>query len=129
MPTGYIPKFQDRCRSFILIIAPSTLLVWRRTNFPREVIMRVSLRLVLTAIIVTSPSTLAFPILERDQSCTCAPGDPCWPSVESWKRFNATVDGTLIGTVPLAEVCHDEIVENDYICASLKEEWLFAPVQ
>ncbi|KAF2676483.1 FAD-binding domain-containing protein [Lentithecium fluviatile CBS 122367] len=55
-------------------------------------------------------------------TCRCMPGDVCWPSRSTWDRFNTTVDGRLIATVPQASVCHDPHYD-EAACAVLKEGW------
>jgi len=83
----------------------------------------------LFGISVLVTTIVGLPLLERNQICTCAPGDPCWPSARNWQAFNETLRGLLISTVPLAEVCYNPIVKNGDLCMSLKDEWLFAPIQ
>ena len=53
----------------------------------------------------------------------CTYGDDCWPSVETWNQFNATVGGKLIRSVPSAAVCHAERYNAD-LCAVAKSSWL-----
>ena len=58
--------------------------------------------------------------------CKCFPGEECWPTVEEWSDFNATVDGRLIATVPLAAVCHDNAwgSYDNATCVTLRNGWL-----
>jgi hypothetical protein len=58
--------------------------------------------------------------------CKCFPGDDCWPTVEEWSQFNATLNGRLIATVPLAAACHDDAWSsyNNATCAKLRSSWL-----
>lgn len=65
---------------------------------------------------------------QAEDHCRCFPGDPCWPSVEEWSRFNQTIDGRLVATVPLASPCHEPNY-NQKECATLKDEWLWPQVQ
>ena len=53
----------------------------------------------------------------------CAFGDDCWPSVDTWNQFNATVGGRLIRSVPSAAVCHTQRY-NAKQCAVAKSSWL-----
>ncbi|KAL2216000.1 hypothetical protein M432DRAFT_123522 [Thermoascus aurantiacus ATCC 26904] len=54
--------------------------------------------------------------------CRCLPGDPCWPSPDAWSKFNQTIDGRLIKTVPLGSPCH--IPEyNAAECETIREGW------
>jgi hypothetical protein len=54
--------------------------------------------------------------------CKCMPGDACWPSAAEWNQFNSTVDGRLIATVPLGQVCHDPAY-NEALCNFVKLGW------
>lgn len=60
--------------------------------------------------------------------CRCFPGDPCWPSIDEWSRFNRTIGGRLVATVPLASPCHAPNY-NPKECATLKNEWLWPQPQ
>lgn len=55
-------------------------------------------------------------------SCRCFPGDSCWPSTDIWSKFNKTVDGNLIATVPLATSCHAPNYDAAE-CKHLREQW------
>ncbi|KAI1474613.1 FAD binding domain protein [Daldinia eschscholtzii] len=57
--------------------------------------------------------------------CRCFPGDVCWPSRESWSNFNATLDGKLVATVPIASVCHNSSFTpyNAEACMQLRGDW------
>ncbi|KAJ5238505.1 hypothetical protein N7468_003124 [Penicillium chermesinum] len=57
--------------------------------------------------------------------CRYLPGDVQWPRQKLWDRLNATVDGRLIATAPLASVCHDPQY-NETACAVLQEWWSWA---
>jgi FAD/FMN-containing dehydrogenase len=41
-----------------------------------------------------------------DPGYDCHPGQPCWPSIEEWQQFNATVNGHLYETIPIAASCY-----------------------
>ncbi|OQE42363.1 hypothetical protein PENCOP_c004G01683 [Penicillium coprophilum] len=60
-------------------------------------------------------------------TCRCMPQDACWPVDYIWARFNETVDGKLIATVPIASVCHiDSFTPYDQSqCAQLQSNWGF----
>ncbi|KAJ5456356.1 hypothetical protein N7530_011630 [Penicillium desertorum] len=60
-------------------------------------------------------------------ACRCMPQDPCWPKDHQWARFNNTVNGNLIATVPIASVCHiDAFTPYDQSqCAQLQSTWGF----
>ncbi|KAE8371861.1 hypothetical protein BDV26DRAFT_298399 [Aspergillus bertholletiae] len=53
----------------------------------------------------------------------CAYGDDCWPDIQTWNDFNATIGGRLIHAVPSAAVCHAEQYNADK-CTVAKESWL-----
>ncbi|KAF2084760.1 FAD/FMN-containing isoamyl alcohol oxidase MreA [Saccharata proteae CBS 121410] len=55
-------------------------------------------------------------------SCKCFPGDACWPSETAWAAFNASVDGNLIATIPLAQPCHAPYYDQA-LCASMQANW------
>lgn len=54
--------------------------------------------------------------------CRYLPGDSCWPTEEEWNSLNASVDGNLIRTVPIASVCHDPQYD-EAACAALQTVW------
>ena len=60
-------------------------------------------------------------------TCRCFPGDPCWPSPAVWNSFNASLDGKLVATVPLAVSCHREfdgtLTYDEAMCTQLQQEW------
>jgi hypothetical protein len=59
-----------------------------------------------------------------DPGYDCRPGQHCWPSPGDWQAFNASIDGNLFETIPIAAYCYkisplyDEstckVVENYY---------------
>ncbi|KAJ5963979.1 uncharacterized protein N7479_003855 [Penicillium vulpinum] len=55
------------------------------------------------------------------------PQDPCWPEHNLWARFNKTVHGRLIATIPIASVCHiDSFAPYDKSqCDQLQSNWGF----
>jgi hypothetical protein len=55
-------------------------------------------------------------------SCRALPGDADWPSAHAWQAFNATVNGQLIATTPLAQPCHGDFYDVEK-CESLKSQW------
>lgn len=55
-------------------------------------------------------------------SCRYIPGDPGWPNNNQWRQLNQTVNGRLIATIPLAEVCHDPYY-NAISCSELAAVW------
>ncbi|KAL2866045.1 FAD-dependent oxidoreductase [Aspergillus lucknowensis] len=67
-------------------------------------------------------SLLALCPVNAASSCRCMPGDACWPSPAIWSRFNQSIDGQLIATVPLGKPCHDPTY-NAAECDILREKW------
>jgi FAD/FMN-containing dehydrogenase len=67
-----------------------------------------------------------------DPGYDCRPGQHCWPSPREWREFNASIDGNLFETVPIAAPCYknspyyDEsackVVENYYGDSILRGE-------
>ena len=60
--------------------------------------------------------------------CKCFPGDTCWPLEREWEKFNTTVGGRLVQTVPLGSPCHYPHYDAT-LCEELRSEWLLPPVQ
>ena len=60
-------------------------------------------------------------------SCKAIPGDPQWPSRDTWNQLNQTVGGRLIASVPEAAVCHPggygALQENEVACDALMPQW------
>ncbi|KAL5048960.1 hypothetical protein BDW71DRAFT_176885 [Aspergillus fruticulosus] len=67
-------------------------------------------------------SLLAFFPVNGGCSCRCMPGDACWPNRAAWSRFNQSIDGRLIATVPLGTPCHGSAY-NEAVCDALRAEW------
>jgi hypothetical protein len=64
----------------------------------------------------------AAPSAPRSCECRNIPGDAGWPTAAQWNRLNSTVNGRLIGTVPLAQVCHDPFYDEE-ACNAVREAW------
>ncbi|KAK1831166.1 FAD binding domain-protein [Podospora conica] len=60
--------------------------------------------------------------------CRCFPGDACWPTPNEWNRFNKTLGGKLVATVPVGAVCHDSSFGpyDAARCSALRETWLLS---
>lgn len=57
-------------------------------------------------------------------TCKLLPGDAAWPSQSAWDRFNATLGGALIKTVPLAAPCYNNFGQYDAsACQRIRENW------
>mgnify|MGYP001157749622 CR=1 FL=1 len=57
--------------------------------------------------------------------CKAFPGESSWPSAQTWAKFNKTLGGALIKTVPLAAACYPEWGEyyNPEECQRVRESW------
>lgn len=51
------------------------------------------------------------------------PGEACWPSEATWRAFNASVDGRLIRSVPVAATCYDWPLKDEVRCAQMAKMW------
>ena len=55
-------------------------------------------------------------------ACRYLPSDAEWPSAQQWNELNATVEGRLVATVPLAAVCHG-VEYNALQCDAVRGSW------
>ncbi|KAI0172143.1 FAD binding domain protein [Hypoxylon sp. FL1284] len=65
-------------------------------------------------------------VAAHSQHCKNIPGDGDWPRSAEWDALNKTIGGRLIGTVPLACVCHTQgklAAYNETACSILKTRW------
>ncbi|KAK7453948.1 hypothetical protein VKT23_011460 [Stygiomarasmius scandens] len=56
------------------------------------------------------------------QLCKALPEDAEWPSLDTWDAFNASVDGRLIRTVPIASPCHNPTFDGEQ-CQFVRDNW------
>lgn len=56
-------------------------------------------------------------------SCKCAPGDSCWPSIDTWNALNSSVSGKLILDTPPAISCYPGPYQNAEQCAYVNSQW------
>lgn len=61
-------------------------------------------------------------------NCRCFPSEACWPAPETWSKFNESIDGRLIATVPLAAPCHAPNYDADE-CNALRKGWIWPEEQ
>ncbi|KAJ7510641.1 hypothetical protein B0H11DRAFT_1701228 [Mycena galericulata] len=54
--------------------------------------------------------------------CKTIPQDASWPSYGDWSNFNASIDGRLIRTIPIAQSCHFPTY-NESQCSEVKKNW------
>ncbi|KAF7329138.1 FAD-binding domain protein [Mycena kentingensis (nom. inval.)] len=55
----------------------------------------------------------------------CTFGDPCWPSANTWAKFNASIGGHLIAPLPPAAACHTQFFDAA-ACDDAKANWFDA---
>ena len=58
----------------------------------------------------------------HSEDCRNLPGDADWPTPREWQRLNKTVEGRLVATSPIANVCHDPTY-SAIECDSMKQQW------
>lgn len=75
-----------------------------------------------------SSAHLQGPHLHARNDCRCLPSDDCWPSDKVWAKFNSTVNGALIATVPLGSPCHEPNYDEE-ACAAVKADWKWPMTQ
>ncbi|KAJ5970118.1 FAD linked oxidase N-terminal [Penicillium vulpinum] len=57
-----------------------------------------------------------------DPGYDCRPGQTCWPSSKEWQQFNATIDGHLYETVPIAAPCYkNPLYYDEAACKAVKK--------
>lgn len=107
---------------------------------PRKMAGRVAFTVLLVAVSYVAlannehASSLPAKLVKRyfSQSqplCRTFPGDAEWPTTEQWDKFNQTLGGKLIATVPIASACHDDDFGpyNKAECEALQNVWGFPP--
>lgn len=82
----------------------------------------------ITLVALSALGHAAVPIDTPCTSCRCFPGEPCWPSLAEWARFNKSLDGRLIPTVPLGKPCHAPFYRAGE-CDSLRAQWTAPEIQ
>lgn len=61
------------------------------------------------------------------QDCKTYPGDPKWPSTDSWEVFDGLLGSALSPIIPIASPCYKDSVYDNYdssLCASVTEGWV-----
>jgi FAD/FMN-containing dehydrogenase len=62
-------------------------------------------------------------VAASDPGYDCRPGQKCWPSVREWQQFNASIDGHLYETVPIAAPCYKNSPYYDEAACKVVEEY------
>ncbi|KAJ5493861.1 FAD-binding type 2 [Penicillium fimorum] len=91
-----------------------------------EIVIRFWLFLISVAAAARPPNS------HTDPQCRNIPGDKGWPTQGAWHHLNSTVSGRLIGTVPLAHICHDAGIYpafNEPACEGLQDAFNNAGAQ
>lgn len=66
----------------------------------------------------------------KNNTCKVFPGDAEWPSPQVWGRFNQTLNGALIQTVPLGAACYPDWPEyNPERCNAITTRWTNSTLQ
>ncbi|KAI0197877.1 FAD-binding domain-containing protein [Astrocystis sublimbata] len=73
-------------------------------------------------ILSTFAILLSLEALHKTIDCRCIPGDSCWPAQSKWRALNETLQGRLIATVPIAQVCHAPHYDQE-ACSTLQATW------
>jgi hypothetical protein len=55
-------------------------------------------------------------------TCKCLPTDACWPSTQTWSKFNSTVGNRLVASTPIGSPCHDPTYDAA-ACDALQKGW------
>ncbi|PRP82750.1 hypothetical protein PROFUN_09835 [Planoprotostelium fungivorum] len=76
--------------------------------------MRSLLLLVLSAVVTAQLS--GIPVLPSNNTFTCRPYQPCWPTLSQWAAFNQSIGGNLFATTPIGSPCF--LTSPDYSNAS-----------
>ncbi|CAG8161342.1 unnamed protein product [Penicillium salamii] len=58
-----------------------------------------------------------------DPGYDCRPGQKCWPTTRQWQQFNATIDGHLFETVPIAASCYNNSLHYEKAACQVVEEY------
>ncbi|CAI7630906.1 unnamed protein product [Penicillium glandicola] len=56
-------------------------------------------------------------------SAAIGPGQKCWPSSSEWQQLNATIDGHLYETVPIAAPCYKNSPHYDEVACQAVENY------
>ncbi|KAK3943338.1 Berberine/berberine-like protein [Diplogelasinospora grovesii] len=56
-----------------------------------------------------------------DPGYNCRPGQKCWPSWDEWQHFNASIDGHLYETIPIAASCYKSSPHYDEAACQVVE--------
>ncbi|KAJ5103124.1 FAD-binding type 2 [Penicillium argentinense] len=86
----------------------------------------------LLPLLIVGTTAAATPIQTAYSTCKNIPGDAGWPGPGVWHHLNNTVGGRLIGTIPVAHICHNAGIYpafNETACVALQEAFSDAGAQ
>lgn len=97
-------------------------------GLPRSALPLLAVLVAVTAFLFRNelPTTLGHQSdYNYSARCRCFPGDACWPSRSEWDKFNKTLEGKLIATIPIASMCHESpFAQYDKeACEQLRSVW------
>ncbi|KAJ5121848.1 FAD linked oxidase N-terminal [Penicillium atrosanguineum] len=62
-------------------------------------------------------------VAASDPGYDCRPGQKCWPSIREWQQFNASINGHLYETVPIAAPCYKNSPYYDEAACKVVEDY------
>ncbi|PHH65602.1 hypothetical protein CDD81_2037 [Ophiocordyceps australis] len=74
-------------------------------------------------------SITAKGIFATSNQCKSTPQDLCWPLAKEWQQLNASVDGQLIASHPIAQSCYPGAFANAPECSLISSLWRSIPFQ
>jgi hypothetical protein len=61
---------------------------------------------------------------QSEPTCKVTPHDASWPSDSDWNSLNATINGSLLRTVPAASACwFGSSIDSPISCATATNKW------
>ncbi|KAJ5738754.1 FAD binding domain-containing protein [Penicillium malachiteum] len=67
--------------------------------------------------------SLSLAVSTTAASYDCRPGQKCWPSLSQWQQLNASVDGDLHETIPIAASCYKDSEYYDPQACKVVEDY------
>ncbi|KAH8655369.1 FAD binding domain-containing protein [Xylariales sp. PMI_506] len=61
--------------------------------------------------------------IATDPGYDCRPGQKCWPTSQEWSQFNASIDGHLYETIPIAAPCYKNSPYYDETACQLVQSY------
>lgn len=76
----------------------------------------------MKATVIVLAGLAAIATAGQSSQCRVLPGDRSWPNAAAWAGLNRTVNGRLVATVPIGQVCHNPTYDAAK-CAALQQTW------